>query len=237
MTSNPVIIGDATLYLGDCLEILPTLDKGSIGAVVTDPPYGIGYVHGGGGKSKLRYLKAHHCEKFAGRTIIGDDRSFDPAPWLVFDNVILWGANHYCRSIPESGAWLTWDKSCGLGPADSFADSELAWCSKKVKRTVFRHLWKGLLAKRGGEDCNGPNDFCKHHPSMKPLALLGWCIDHFALPAGSLILDPYMGSGSCGVAAIRAGHRYLGIEIDPGYFEIARKRIEAAQKQHRMEFA
>ena len=54
MTSNPVIIGDATLYLGDCLEILPTLDKGSIGAVVTDPPYGIGYVHGGGGKSKLR---------------------------------------------------------------------------------------------------------------------------------------------------------------------------------------
>lgn len=231
---SPVIIGDATLYLGDCLEILPTLDK-SIDAVVTDPPYGIGYVHSGGGSvGKTRLggkVRDMHKVRFANSPIIGDDARFDPTPWLVFDNVILWGANHYCRSIPETGTFLTWDKSLGKGPADSFSDSEIAWCSKRVKRTMFRHLWKGLLAMKGAEDCNGPNDFRKHHPSMKPLALMEWCINHFALPARSLILDPYMGSGSTGVAAARAGHRFVGIEIDPSYFEIACRRIEKAQKQ------
>lgn len=230
---SPVHIGDATLYLGDCLEILPTLHKGSVDAVVTDPPYGIGYVHGGGGKSKL--LRKPHRNKFANTPIIGDDFRFDPSPWLAFENVILWGANHYCRAIPETGTFLTWDKSLGKGPADSFSDSEIAWCSKRVKRTVFRYLWKGILAMKKTEDCNGPNDFRKHHPSMKPLALMEWCIDHFALPARSLILDPYMGSGSTGVAAARAGHRFIGIEIDPGYFEITCRRIEKAQQQAQIE--
>ena len=180
---TPVIIGNATLYCGDCLEILPSL-KG-IEAVVSDPPYGIGYVHGGGGRGAFQLaggkVRPTSQSKFANKPIIGDDRPFDPSPWLTFNRVLLWGANHYCRAIPETGTWLTWDKSLGRGPADSFTDSEIAWCSKKVKRTVFRHLWKGLLTSKNGEDCNGPNNFRKHHPSMKPVALMRWCIEHFRL--------------------------------------------------------
>lgn len=223
------------LIRGHCLDVLPELS--GIDAVVSDPPYGISYVHGGGGRSKLPYLKKHHMGKFCIAPIVGDTERFDPTPWLSFPRVLLWGANHYCRSIPEAGSWLTWDKSLGIGPADSFSDSEVAWCSVKVKRTVFRHLWKGLLATRKNEDCAGPNDFRKHHPNMKPIALMEWCIDHFKLPPGSLILDPYMGSGSTGVAAVRLGHRFIGIEIDPPYFDVACRRLEKAVVQFRLEFA
>lgn len=234
---EPVIIGNATLYCGDCLDILPHLS--GIDAVVSDPPYGIGYVHSGGGRRAFSLsggrVSRGSQSKFANKPIINDDRPFDPAPWLGFGNVLLWGANHYCRSIPETGAWLTWDKSLGRGPADNFSDSEIAWCSKKVKRTVFRHLWKGLMTSKVNEDCKGPNDFRKHHPSMKPVALMRWCIDHFNLPPGSLILDPYLGSGSTGIAAVTMGHRFIGIEIDPDYFQIACTRIEAAQRQARFE--
>ena len=230
---QPVLIGNATLYCGDCLDILPHLS--GIDAVVSDPPYGIGYAHGGCVRDAFQLsggrVRPDSRSKFVNKPIIGDDRPFDPSPWLGFENVLLWGANRYCRSIPETGAWLTWDKSLGRGPADSFTDSEIAWCSKKVKRTVFRHLWKGLMASKANEDCNGPNDFRKHHPSMKPIALMRWCIEHFRLNPDSLILDPYMGSGTTDVAAVPMGHRFVGIEIDPGYFDIACKRIEAAQRQ------
>ncbi len=123
--SPPVIIGNATLYCGDCLEILPTL-KG-IDAVVSDPPYGIGYVHGGGGRNKTLadggYWLADK-RKHANKPIIGDDQPFDPSPWVHFEKVVLWGADRFKTRLPDAGQFIAWDKHVGVGANDSFVDCE-----------------------------------------------------------------------------------------------------------------
>ena len=210
-----VVIGNATLYCGDCLDILPILDKGAIDAVVTDPPYGIGYAHGGG-KSALVNRKP----------IVGDDRPFDPAPWFCFPKLLLWGADCFKTRLPEGGTMLCWDKSCGAGPADVFLDAEYAWMSVRNARCIYRHLWKGLL--RAGE---GASSRAKRlHPSQKPVELMRWCLEPLRVGIGKVVLDPYMGVGSTGVACVTSGRKFIGIEIDPEYFEMACRRIEAAQR-------
>ena len=91
------VIGNATLYLGDCLEILPTLEK--VDAVITDPPYGIGFVHGGNDRSGIG--KGRYATKFAGVAIAGDAEPFSPAPLLALNvPTVLWGANHFCSKLP-----------------------------------------------------------------------------------------------------------------------------------------
>ncbi len=225
----PVIIGNATLYCGDCLEILPTL-KG-IDAVVSDPPYGIGYVNKG--KSGATST-AHSPPLFqATRPIHGDDSRFDDVEkWLAFDKVLLFGANYYARSLPENGEWLVWDKSCGAGPNDNFRDAEFIWSSVKTPRTIYRHLWKGLI--RAGEDNSTKS--ARAHPSQKPVELMRWCLETARIGLGKVVLDPYMGSGTTGVACVTSGRKFIGIEIDPDYFAIACARIEKAQRQGRMDF-
>ena len=118
-------IGDATLYLGDCRDVLPGLS--GVDAVVTDPPYGIGYVHGVGGGKLAR------STAFADVTIRGDNAPFDPAVWLGFRQVILWGANHFASRLPDASCWLTWDKRDGICSNDQ-ADCEHAWTNLVVLR-------------------------------------------------------------------------------------------------------
>lgn len=204
-------IGRATLYLGDALEVRTFVGIGA--AVVSDPPYGIAFVKGGGGKGK------HSVRNIA--PIHGDNEPFDPSPWLDFSSVILWGANHYAARLPH-GRWLAWDKLAGLSEFDSFSDVEFAWRNGRGKDRIFSHLWKGICkdSEKGGKE--------RWHPTQKPVALMQWCI---APLEEGLIFDPYMGSGTTGVAAIREGRAFVGSEIDPGYFDIACRRIEDAQRQ------
>lgn len=217
MTFRKEVLADGVeCILGDCLEVLPTL--GRFDAVVTDPPYGIGYVKGAGGRGI--HSKRHYEKVRNDGPVIGDDRPFDPSPWLSFDDVILWGANHFARSLPD-GRWLAWNKLGGMEPWDSFSDVEFAWQNKRGADRIFSHLWKGLAQAGAGER--------RFHPTQKPVALMSWCLS--LVPAARNILDPYMGSGTTGVAAVKLGRRFTGIEIDPGYFDIACRRIEAALKQ------
>ena len=144
---------------------------------------------GGGGRSKKWHRKNL-------KPIYGDDQPFDPAPWLTFKNVLLWGADHFRKRLPDGGTLLAWDKSVGVGGKDQFIDAEFAWCNLRCPRNVFRFLWKGLLMDAPSTEGRcGAFAVPRHHPSMKPVALMRWCIEHFKLPAGSLILDPYMYSG------------------------------------------
>lgn len=209
-------IGDATLYLGDCREILPTL--GPVDAVVTDPPYGIGYARGTGGKGKQRVRSGRNDEA----PIVGDDTPFDPAPWLAWP-CILWGANHFAARLPH-GRWLAWNKLGHLAPWDDFSDVEFAWQNIRAADRIFSLLWKGLVqAEKVG---NGE----RFHPTQKPIALMRWCIEQLPDSCKS-ILDPFMGSGTTGVAAVNAGRKFIGIEIEPKYFDIACRRIEEATRQ------
>lgn len=214
-------IGDATLYLGDCRAIVPELV--GVRAVLTDPPYGIGYSHGGndfGGNG----LGCGWGSRFPDITVVGDDRPFDPAFILALDlPAVLWGANHYARRLPPSPCWLVWDKRAASKHSNDFADCELAWVSPQggVAR-VFRHHWDGMMkaSERGVP---------RVHPTQKPVALMRWCLDF--LPGEGLVLDPFMGSGTTGVACAQRGRPFIGIEIDAGYFDSACRRIEKAQVQ------
>lgn len=202
------------LYLGDSQSLLESLPRHD--ALISDPPYGIGFVHSGKGGKLAR------STQFGGVSIVGDDRDFDPAPYLNADVVVLWGGNHFAERLPSSPGWLIWDKRDGVCTNDQ-ADCELAWTNQQRPARIIRHLWNGMLkASERGE--------ARVHPTQKPVAVMEWAI-RTAAPKAATILDPFMGSGTTGVAAVKLGRRFTGIEIDPGYFDIACRRIEAALKQ------
>lgn len=206
-------IGNCTLYLADCREVLPTLDE--VDAVVTDPPYGIGEA---AGKNKSRNHVAVAKD-------YGDhDWDDSPVPADLMDLVrsvshwqIIFGGNYY--TLPPTSCWLVWDKENG---ESDFADCELAWTNipKAVRR--IRWMWNGML--RAGKEPRGD------HPTQKPLKVMEWAILKVPDPAQT-ILDPFMGSGTTGVACAKMGRSFIGIEIDEGYFDIACERIRAAYAQ------
>lgn len=205
-------IGGQRLILGDCLEVMPLI--GRVDAVVTDPPYGIAYAHGGGGGKLARSTTLAHMP------IIGDDAPFDPSPWIG-QPAILWGGNHFADKLPPTQSWLTWDKRCADYSNDQ-ADCEMAWTNLGFPARMFRHVWNGML--RGSE-----SKVARVHPTQKPVALMEWCLGF--LPNAKTILDPFMGSGTTLVACQRLGRQGIGIELDPDYFAIACKRVDEATRQ------
>jgi site-specific DNA-methyltransferase (adenine-specific) len=209
-----VRIGDAVLYQGDCLEIMPLIGK--VDACLTDSPYGVSFSHGGGGGRLARSTTLDHMP------IIGDDEPFNPTPILALDvPCIMWGGNHFASRLPDSASWLSWDKRCADYSNDQ-ADCELAWTNLGGPARMFRHVWNGMLR---GKESKTP----RVHPTQKPVALMEWCLGF--LPDAKTILDPFMGSGTTGVACAKLGRKFIGIELDPDYFNIACKRIEDAYKQ------
>lgn len=210
-----IIRDGVELWLGDCRDIVPMLD--GFDAVVSDPPYGIGFERGRGGKGAQRKRPDR-----AYGPIAGDDQPFDPSEWLKWP-CILWGANHYAAKLPH-GRWLAWNKLGALEPWDDFSDVEFAWQNIRAADRIFSLLWKGLCQ---GEKINNGE---RGHPTQKPVGLMKWCINH--LPDGcDTILDPFMGSGTTGVASVNLGRKFVGIEIEQRYFDIACKRISEATKQ------
>lgn len=209
--SAPVIIGNATLYLGDCREILPTLPK--VDAVITDPPYGLGDKwQGGGGKGKSSWaFDPSEAQGWDGETVnaVLDIPSLAP-------EVVIWGGNYY--ALPPRRCWLIWDKK----QPDTFTtgQAEMAWTNLDRPIRVFRFA-----------QCEQASEGEKYHPTQKPLALMAWCLKWVK---GQAILDPFMGSGTTGVACLPAGRSFIGIEKDPRYFDIACRRIEDAQRQGRL---
>lgn len=199
------VIGDATLYLGDCLQILPTLEK--VDAVLTDPPYGIGMDGGKIGKAVYERLSNW------------DARPANVAPILALGvPTVIWGGNYF--PLPPSPCWLVWDKE--TQGVTTFADCELAWtnCDKAVR--MVRHLWSGPYM-RVKES--------RAHPTQKPVRVMEWSLGF--VPHG-VTLDPFMGSGTTGVACANLGRKFVGIEIEPKYFDIACERIAAAYAQGRL---
>lgn len=225
MSPREEIIGDCRLILGDCREILPTL--GQVTAVVADPPYGMDYASGhNSGRKGAGAAMARKDGNFA--PINGDKVPFDPGFLLALQvPTILWGANYFNDRLPSQRRWLIWDKLAGKTPLPSGSDIEIAWCSEPGPDRIFTHLWRGIM--RAGEE--NIVHAAKQHPNQKPLALMGWCLSF--VPAG-LTLDPFMGSGSTGVACARLGRPFIGIDNDPVHFETACRRIEEAYKQPRL---
>lgn len=191
---SPVIIGDCTLYLGDCMDILPTLGK--VDACVTDPPYGLGIA-----ANPVR--QKHERQDWDNRPANSEQLS---AIMEITDCQIIWGGNYF--DLPPRQGFLIWDKVQPEGL--TLAQVEYAWISDNRPAKLFR---RHVVS------------YEKNHPTQKPLELMEWCLSF--LPKAKTILDPFMGSGTTGVACIRTGRKFIGIEKEPKYFDIACKRIKA----------
>lgn len=206
---HEVLAEGVELWCGDMLDILPTL--GEFDACVTDPPYGIG----------------ENDRKVASRGKLASPKDYGAFDWdakpasaecveairACSRHQIIFGGNYF--DLPPSSCWLVWDKQNG---ENDFADCELAWTNmrKAVRRVYWR--WNGMIRK-GHED--------REHPTQKPLGVMLWCIDQLPADVGT-ILDPFMGSGTTGVAAIKRGKAFYGIEREPKYFDISLRRISEA---------
>lgn len=216
-----VTIGRCRLLLGDCRSIVPTLTD--VDAIVADPPYGIAYSPGaGGGGIRSKNGKRYEKQFVGKKLVIADDEPFDPRFLLqVGVPTILWCGNHYASRLPDSSAWLIWDKRRGTSVND-FADCEMAWTNLKSPARVLPHLWNGMLR-------DSERGVPRVHPTQKAIAVMEWCLTF--VPTSKTILDPFMGSGTTGVACVNLGRSFIGIELDPGYFDIAVKRITDAHRQ------
>ena len=209
-------IGRALLIEADCRDVLPVLPK--VDAVVTDHPYGIFKARGGDGRM------------FGNDTIYSVDDS--AAEWDVRpDGELLalvraaaplwtiWGGNYMAGDLGDTKGLLIWNKLTGN---NSYADGECAFTNKVGTMRIMTHQWCGPFkdSERGERAI---------HPTQKPVAVMRWCISY--AKNAQTILDPFMGSGTTGVAAVQMGRDFIGIEREPRYFEIACKRIEQAQRQ------
>lgn len=222
-------IGPATLVLGDARELTLAAD-----AVITDPPYGIGYeVNARGARGFLKGADVRELSTAPAPAVAGDDAPFDPTPWLAYGRCAFFGANHFSDQLP-TGRWLVWDKRRDSVP-DAHSDCELLWLSGDHREAsrVHRQKWRGIV--REGEE--NLNYSPKLHQNQKPVALLARVIAALGLVPGEVVLDPFMGSGSTGVAAMRAGLRFVGVEIDPKHFETASRRLEREWTACQAEFA
>lgn len=209
MTYREEVLAEGVrVILGDCREILPSLPK--IGALVSDPPYGISYKSPSG---KGKTLRGDYA------VIAGDTEDFDPQPLLGWPQVCLFGGNHFAHRLPPSAKWLVWDKRAGMTPNNN-SDCELAWCKEGGSARLITHLWNGMLKASERSDL-------RVHPTQKPIAVMEWVINQVAAP-GVAIVDPYLGSGSTGVACVRQSRPFTGIEVDQNYFDVACRRISDA---------
>ncbi len=209
---------------GDSVSLIPMLRKKKVTAIIADPPYGTGY--------KFNHAKqSDRAQKMAGGlygsdhgVIQNDDKPFVPTPWVDFTKVVLFGANNFCVHLPQTNGWLVWDKTdCGKVVNDQ-GDAELAWtkgCTGAVR--IYRQLWKGCF--KGGEQQ------ARVYPSQKPIGLFYWIIKRFTKPE-DIICDPYMGSGTTLLAALKAGRRCIGIDISSKACDIAVERLRDSDWAH-----
>ena len=194
-----------------------------VDAVITDPPYGMDLNTDYANRQRTSLAQ---CNDF--RKIVGDDKPFDPVPFLDFKVVALFGANWYADKLPISGAWIVWDKLDGLksdrdiGFNDN-SDCELIWTNNGKATRIIKHRWMGAM--KGSEQKDR-----RIHPTQKPVVLMKKIIKHLT-EEGDTIFDPFMGSGTTGVACAQLGRKFIGIEIDEEYYKIAEKRIELAYAQ------
>jgi site-specific DNA-methyltransferase (adenine-specific)/modification methylase len=208
---DKVMIGDCELWHGDCREVLPLLPDFDL--VLTDPPYGIGAGSGTGGKNKA--APKHY----------GPD-TWDEAPppvWVIelmrskSKWQVMFGGNYF--TLPPSSCWLVWDKD----NTGNFADCELAWTNLPSAVRRLRWRWNGMLQ----QDMANKEE--REHPTQKPLAVMRWAL--MQVRDAATVCDPFMGSGTTGVACVHEGRRFVGIERERRYFDVACERIAQAQRE------
>ena len=204
---------NTTLWQGDCLELMKNIPDGSVDLVLTDPPYGKKADKGtnGFGYAKNRRYGGGWDSKRPSKKVFNE-------MLRIGKNVIIFGGNYFADILPPSNHWIFWDKKGDIAFQNPFADGELIYTTfkKPIKRIVFKQ--QGFIT-----DSNDK----RYHPTQKPSELVEMLIKEYS-KEGDTILDCFMGSGTTGIACVNTGRRFIGIEKEQKYFEIAKQRIEEA---------
>lgn len=243
------------LYCGDCLEVLPTLQAGSVDAVVTDPPYGTTDIAWDKGHdwdtwwAEIERMLAPNslticfsAQPFTTDLINSNRRRFlyeliwcktmgmgfldaNKRPLKAHENILVFGPSWYgqaCRKLstynPQWNQGKPYVKARGEDKCAQYAKTHAATTENDGRRHPLDYITFS----------NGNNH--SEHPTQKPVDLMAWLIRSYS-NEGDTILDPFMGSGTTGVACVQTGRNFIGIEIDPMYFAIAQRRIAEAQQQ------
>jgi len=201
---------DYTLHLGDCLEFMRGLPDKSVDCVITDPPYGLDITNIWGnakyGWRDRQYTNSGNWDKQRPSKNIFDEML------RISKSQIIWGGNYFFDYLYPTSCYLIWDK----GQRNfSLADCEMAWTSFQKAARIFNFSRASNLKENG------------LHPTQKPVPLMAWCVENYT-NSRDLILDPFMGSGTTGVACVKLNRRFIGCEISENYFKIAEKRIKEA---------
>jgi site-specific DNA-methyltransferase (adenine-specific) len=222
-------IGDATLYLGDCRDILPTL--GRVDAVVTDPPYGVGLT------AKTSFWDTKSGEAVQASVTYSDEpeavaaliREAIPVALGLAERAAIFSGHRMLQHYPM---WRSMG-SAFVGGA-SGRDPWGFGCTNPILyygKDPYLATGQGSRPNSFSDSANNPEKF--DHPCPKPVKWMLWLVNRASLP-GETILDPFMGSGTTGVACANLGRAFIGIEREPAYFEIACRRIAEAYRQPRL---
>ena len=210
----PRVIGSLSFFNADNLKIMRGFKDNEFDLAIVDPPYGIDM-------SQELFKRGKTCKKNGYKEHLDKDwdkqvptKEYFNELFRISKNQIVFGANYMTKYLPESMGWIVWNK---VQRDFSFADGELAWTSRQ-KALRIMCMNRVELLKDGTE-----------HPTQKPVALMQWCLTH--VPDAQTILDPFMGSGTTGVACVKMNRSFIGIELDHDYFEIACQRIRDAYAQ------
>lgn len=192
--------GRVTLYLGDCRDIMDSLEK--VDAVITDPPYGIGK-----DAATRRPTKWQRADGMPARD--WDNEPANVSELIAMASIVaIWGGNYY--PLPPSRGWLAWHKPDAV---PSMANVELAWTNQDRNARQISWSISATNAERVG------------HPTQKPVRVMSWTMEQVSVPENGIVLDPFMGSGTTAIACIRTGRRFIGIERDPAHYATALERI------------
>jgi len=204
----------------DCLKMMKQLPDNCVDCIVTDPPYGIKAHSGFAGFEGFR----GKGEKIERRSYIGNwdnktpDKEYFDEILRISKNAIIFGGNYFTDKLPVSNHWLVWDK---LQTMPTFSDCELIYTNIK-RNSVKKYTveWNGLLGKESK----------RFHPTQKPEVLIKKILLDYT-KQNDIIFDGFMGSGTTAIACLETKRRYIGCELDKGYFDIAQKRIDDYNKQ------
>lgn len=203
------------LLHGDCLELMKNIPDKSVDITITDPPYGKRADKGtnGFGIAKNRRYNSSWDSIRPSKEVFEEIQR-------ISKNVIIFGANYFCDLLPPSNHWIFWDKKGDIAFQNPFADGELIYTSfaKPIKRIVFKQ--QGFITDSKDK---------RYHPTQKPSELLIELVKTYS-SENAVVFDPFMGSGSTGVACVNTNRDFIGIELADNYFEIAKRRIEEAER-------
>jgi site-specific DNA-methyltransferase (adenine-specific) len=214
---------EMSVILGDCLDVMKTFPDNHFDVIITDPPYGIGE----SAKKNNSRCNAAFPTRF--ESYSWDEKKIGMEYFYEMKRIskdqVIFGGNYYCSFLGDTSCFIVWDKQ----NTGDFADCELAWTSFKTATRLIKCRWNGML------QYDMKNKEKRVHPTQKPLPVMEWIIQNYSVP-NSFICDPFMGSGTTGVACMKLERNFTGIDFIPEYVEIAKNRIKNEFDQLKLSF-